>query len=124
MLVPGMVLSRAVSCACISVGKPGYGSVFTSTGFSTSVPFTLIEFESSKISMPISLSLAITGLRWSATALVIVISPCVIAAATIKVPASILSGITQCVQPERLSTPIILMVSVPAPLTHAPISFR
>ena len=46
------------------------------------------------------------------------------AAASIKVAASILSGMTVWLAPPRLLTPSILMVSVPAPFILAPILLR
>ena len=32
MLLPSAMAMSAMNCACMSVGKPGYGSVWTSTG--------------------------------------------------------------------------------------------
>ena len=51
-------------------------------------------------------------------------SPPVAAAAIIKVPASIWSGIMEYVPPVKRSTPLILITSVPAPRTFAPIAFK
>ena len=42
-------------------------------------------------------------------------------AAAIHVPASILSGITECVAPPSLGTPVIVRVGLPAPSMIAPI---
>lgn len=50
--------------------------------------------------------------------------PLVIAAATINVPASILSGIIPCSVPVKTSTPSIRIVSVPAPIIFAPCDFK
>ena len=49
-------------------------------------------------------------------------SPPVIAAAIMKVPASIRSGMTLTSQGLRLSTPSMVMTSVPAPLIFAPMA--
>ncbi|CEY75638.1 Uncharacterised protein [Streptococcus pneumoniae] len=51
-------------------------------------------------------------------------SPPVIAAATMNVPASIRSGIIEWFAPYNLSTPSIRIVPVPAPRTFAPIAFK
>ena len=53
-----------------------------------------------------------------------VTSPLVIAAANINVPASIWSGIIEYSEACNLFTPEILITSVPAPLTFAPIELR
>jgi len=53
-----------------------------------------------------------------------VISPPVTAAAIIKVPASILSGIRVCVKGFSSFTPLITRVSVPSPVSLAPIFFN
>ena len=70
---------------------------------------------------PASRSLAATLSRCSIGALVIVMSPPVIAAAAIIDPASIRSGITSCSAPCSRSTPSISITCVPAPLIFAPI---
>ena len=54
----------------------------------------------------------------------ILTKPPVIATAVRYVPTSTLSGITLKVAPSSLSTPSIVIMSVPAPLIFAPISIR
>ncbi len=88
------------------------------------MPLTSSPSSVFSISAPHSISFAVIALTWSGTAFLIRISPLVIAAATMNVPVSILSGIIPCLQLPSLATPSILMVSVPAPLTFAPILFR
>ena len=83
---------NAVNWACMSVGKPGCGKVFTVTGLSFSTcERTRIPSASSVTSTPISIILEISGRLCSQTASLIKTSPPVIAAATINVPASIRS---------------------------------
>ena len=122
-LVPFATLRSDVICDCMSVGNPGYGWVFMSTG-ETLFPLTLTDVSSSDISTPASLSFAVTGLRWSGTTLSMVMSPPVIAAATMKVPASMRSGIMVWFAGRSSFTPFILMVSVPAPFMSAPMEVR
>ena len=114
----------AVICDCISVGNPGCGKVLTLVAFSFSGPTTRSPDSSWVKLTPISLSFEINGRLCSAIASLIKTSPCVIAAATMKVPASIRSWTTEWFAPCIFSTPLIIIVSVPAPLTFAPILFR
>ena len=122
--VPLDTVSIAINWAWTSVGNPGCGKVFISTAFNFSGPITLIDLSISITSQPASLNLAVTGFKCSNITFSTVISPFVIAAATMKVAASILSGITSCSVAVNSLTPFILIVLVPAPLTSAPISFK
>ena len=105
----------------MSVGKPGCGNVFTFVAFKVSGPRTRRPSSSCTNSTPISINLEIKGRLCSRTASLIKTSPWVIAAATMKVPASIRSCTTAWLAPCIFSTPLIIIVSVPAPLTFAPI---
>ena len=99
--------------------------VFTMTGFSFSTSArTRIPRSSSVTSTPISIILEIRGRLCSQMASLIKTSPPVIAAATMKVPASIRSCTTWCLAPCSFSTPLMVKVSVPAPLMLAPILFN
>ena len=99
--------------------------VLTITGFNLETSErTRIPSSSSVTSTPISIILEIRGRLCSQTASLIRTSPLVMAAATIKVPASIRSCTTWCSAPCSLSTPLMVKVSVPAPLMLAPILFK
>ena len=93
-------------------------------GIISCAPITLTPFSCSSTVHPTSISFATTGFMWSIITLSTKMSPLVMAAATMYVPASILSGITVCSTASSFSTPVIFMVLVPAPLTFAPILFR
>ena len=114
-LVPSATNWIAVIWACISVGKPGWGIVFTSVGKICFGPMTRTPPSSSMISAPISINLEINGRLCSEIASAISTLPCVIAAATIKVPASIRSCTIEWLTACKWSTPSIRIVSVPAP---------
>ena len=88
------------------------------------VASTLIASSYSVITTPISRSLAVIDSRCFGVMLFTVMQPLVAAAAHIYVPASIWSGIIEYVIPCRYFTPRILITSVPAPLTSAPIELR
>ena len=80
--VPLATVSIAIICAWTSVGNPGCGKVLTSTAFNFSGPTTLIELSISTTSQPASINLAVTGFKCSTNTFSTVISPFVIAAAT------------------------------------------
>ena len=63
--VPEEMVSIAMNCACMSVGKPGYGIVLMSTAFVFLSQCTRMPSTSSSISTPASLSFAMTGFRCS-----------------------------------------------------------
>ena len=95
MLVPSARQSAVVICGCMSVGKPGYGSVLmlvlvslpsrrTSTASSNSVTSTLI-----------SRSFAVMHSRWRGMTFFTRTEPPQAAAAAMKVPASIWSGMME-----------------------------
>ncbi len=58
MAVPSDIASKTLIGCCISVGKPGYGSVLIFTAFVLALFLIRIESSDSVISTPISLSLA------------------------------------------------------------------
>ena len=118
----------AINCACKSVGKPGKGSVLMSDAFILSEA-VIVRSEPvtpgvSVTSAPPARNTSISASRWRGSDCFKVKEPLVIAAAMAKVPASIRSATTRCVAPSRLSTPSIVMVSVPWPVIFAPILFR
>ena len=84
MLVPSASVRSVVICGCISVGNPGWGIVLTLVR--TSGPSTQTRMLSSNSSMftPIFRILLVIGSRCLGITLV-----------TIKVPASIWSGMTE-----------------------------
>ena len=108
----------------MSVGMPGYGKVFISKAEIFLSAMTFMESPFSWMVTPASLSLAITGRMWLVITFSTTILPPAAAAAIIKVPASILSGMIWCLQPWSFSTPFIFTMDVPAPLTSAPILFK
>ena len=116
--------SSVMTCACMSVGKPGNGLVITSAGPGRSGPRTRTEAAPTSRLTPHSSSLASTAERCSGTSPVTVTSPPVIAPATIRVPASMRSGSTRWVVPPSSVTPSISIRSVPAPWIWAPIAFK
>ena len=120
------MVHSAKSCACISVGKPGYGMVSVrriSFGLSgelmCSIPSPAV------ITEPASFSFAAMLPICSVLTFVSVSSPPVIAAAVISVPATILSGIMRCVTFfSAASPPRMVMVELPAPSILYPSSFK
>ncbi len=122
--VPSATQFRVMNCACMSVGNAGYGAVRRPTARGRPRMRRRMRSSSVSISAPASRSFASTASSVSGRAPVNVTSPPVAAAATRNVPVSIRSGITGYVAPCSCSTPWIVMMSVPAPSTFAPIAFR
>ena len=120
--VPEAVNINAIICDCMSVGNPGCGIVLRSTAFNGWSARIRKPSSSSVMMTPISVSLEINAALCSGTALSIVMSPPVIAAATMNVPVSIRSGMIWWIVPCSLLTPSIRIASVPAPITLPPIS--
>ena len=89
ILVPWLIASVTTICGCISVGYPGYGSVFTCVHFKLSVPITRTASSYSSIVQPISKSLAVIASKCFGITFFTRTSPRVAAAAHINVPASI-----------------------------------
>ncbi len=111
-----------MTCACMSVGKPGNGLVVTSAGRGRSGQRARTHVGPISRTTPISSSLASTDEMWSGTRSVTVTSPPVIAAATMRVPASTRSGTTRCTAPPSSTTPSISIRAVPAPWIRAPMA--
>ena len=106
----------------MSVGNSGKGAVVISTGFGLSLFIDKeIEFLVVSIMAPVSFNLSKTFTSLFGFIPLITISPFVTAAATKYVPASILSAGIICSVPCNLSTPSIVILSVPAPDIFAPI---
>ncbi len=124
MPVPSAWESNAANGACKSVANPGKTAVSISTERHRDFVVTRISLSPSVTSAPASRSLEMGIRRCSDSTFLTKTSPPMAAAAIIKVPASIRSGITECSQPCKLSTPSMRMVSVPAPRILAPILFR
>ena len=124
VLVPSHNASVTPICGCISVGNPGYGSVFTCVLWSLFFATTRTASSNSSTSQPISSSFAIVASKCFGITLSTVTSPIVAAAANINVPASIWSGIIEYSVLWSLETPLIFITSVPAPLIFAPILLR
>ncbi len=123
--LPCACVIRTMYCACMSVAKPGYGSVVTLPAFRPSGHVTSkVVGLTSLIATPTDLSCSMTPSRWSGRQSLISSRPRVSAAATMNVPVSIRSGMIVCSAPPSDSTPSIWIVSDPAPLTRAPILFR
>ncbi len=85
----------ATICGCMSVWKPGYGSVAKSTGPGLSGPVSSIQSSPVMTTQPAASSLRSSMRRWSGTQRVVRTVPPVTAAATRYVPASSRSGITR-----------------------------
>ena len=124
MLVPSARASVTVIWGCISVGNPGYGRVLMSVCLCLGLPTTRTASSNSITSQPSSISFALIASRCFGITFCTIMSPRVIAAAHINVPASIWSGIIEYSVPCNLWTPLIRITSVPAPLIFAPILFR
>ena len=92
MLVPWESASTTLIWGCISVGKPGYGWVFTCVRFRRLVATTRTESSDSSIWHPISTSFALIASRCFGITFLTTTSPLVAAAPIMKVPASIMSG--------------------------------
>ena len=124
VLVPSAIPRITAICGCISVGNPGYGSVVTCVW--CSFPSEIIRTASSNSSTlhPASTSLAVVASRCFGITSFTSTSPPAAAAANIKVPASIWSGITEYSVLCSFSTPTIRITSVPAPRIFAPILFK
>ena len=88
------------------------------------LPTTRTASSNSVTSQPISASLAEIASRCLGITFLTITSPLVAAAAHMKVPASIWSGITEYSVPWRRPTPRMRITSVPAPLILAPMLFR
>ena len=107
------------------MGNPGYTAVFTSTELIVSnFRLTLRPFVVLDISTPASVSLPQNASKSSIFPPISSTSPPAITGASIYVPSSIRSIITECVVPFNLSTPLIVIVSVPSPEIFAPIDLR
>ena len=115
---------KTMNCACMSVGKPGYGCVLTSTLLKASPPATVRPLSSTLILAPASFSLSMQASRCAGSQPRSVTCPRVRAAATMKVPASIRSGMTVNVVGCKASIPWIVTIEVPAPSIRAPIPVR
>ena len=89
VLVPLQSASVTPICGCISVGNPGYGSVFTCVLVRSPLDTTRTASSNSSTSQPISSSLAIVASKCFGMTFNTVTSPLVAAAANINVPASI-----------------------------------
>mmetsp|Transcript_27491 Transcript_27491/g.50825 ORF Transcript_27491/g.50825 Transcript_27491/m.50825 type:complete len:305 (+) Transcript_27491:1833-2747(+) len=123
--VPSAVHIIAMNCACRSVGKPGNGSVVTSTAFTR--PFlraTLRPFSVSSTSIPASCSLVTKLSTRSRRPPRSSTSPPQKAGANIKVPSSIRSVTTGWVAPCKRSTPCTVISEVPSPSICAPMERR
>ena len=122
--VPCAMQSSAMNCACMSVGKPGYSVVRKLCALSCAPPALWIRMPSAAASTqaPASRSLSITASRWSARPWRSSASPPVAATAHKKVPASMRSATTWCVQPRSASTPRMRMRLVPWPSICAPMA--
>ena len=83
MEVPFASVSSAVISGCISVGKPGCGIVLSLSGFSSPVRVIRSASSNSSTSQPAARSLAVIGSMCFGITLCSVMSPFVIAAATI-----------------------------------------
>ena len=123
-LLPSATAFIAINCACISVGKPGCGTVRTSTAFGRCAILISIQFSPVWISAPASTSLSNTASMVFGAAFCRRTCPPVMATAQRKVPASMRSGTTLWVQPCSFSTPSIVIEGVPMPLIFAPIFTR
>ena len=100
----------------MSVGNSGNGAVVISTGCGQSLSMSMvIELSVCSILAPVFLSFSITLMSLFGSIPSIVILPLVTAAATRYVPASILSAGISKVVPIRFSTPLIIILSLPAP---------
>ena len=124
ILVPFDRANVTPICGCMSVGNPGYGSVFTCVLFKRLFATTLTASSNSSTWHPISSNLEIVASRCFGITFNTVMSPFVAAAANINVPASIWSGIIEYSVLWSFCTPRILITSVPAPLMLAPMLFR
>ena len=124
MLVPSASVKRVAICDCISVGKPGCGAVLTLVLTRGPSTHTLMLSSNCCIFTPIFSSFFVIDSRCLGITFFMRTSPFVAATATIKVPASIWSGITEYVVPWRYLTPFIFITSVPAPMIFAPIALR
>ena len=122
VLVPSARQQTAISCACISVGKPGCTWVRISTAFGR--PFMTARIQSSPVVMtaPIASNFLSTGCKNSADVFLVSTSPSLINAPARYEPVSIRSAMTLYSQPCRLSTPSMIIVVVPIPLIFAPIA--
>ena len=125
-LVPFAIDIATPIWGCRSDGNPGYGSVLMFTLFGLLVQVTLIVSPSMSVtSAPISIIFAVIDSKCFVMQFLIVMSPFVATAASMKVPASIWSGTTEYVSSFLSSfTPCILILSVPAPMMFAPILLR
>ncbi|MNC88964.1 hypothetical protein D3C83_48470 [compost metagenome] len=93
--VPRAILFSAMICACMSVGKAGYGAVRTLTAFNAPLAFSAIQSAPVSMLAPASRSLSSTASSMSGRAPVSLTLPPVAAAATRNVPVSMRSGITE-----------------------------
>ena len=124
VLVPVESPSVIAICGCISVGNPGYGSVLICVWRRRCAATTLTASSDSSISAPISINFAEIVSKCLGITFLIRTSPLVAAAAIMKVPASIWSGITEYSVSWNFSTPLIRITSVPAPRILAPMLFK
>ena len=113
--------STAISCACMSVGKPGNGAVVTWSGWGGPVMRRCTLLESETISAPHSLSLSSVACMSAGSTPTRRTSPPAITTAASSVPASMRSPATRCRTPRSMRTPSITIRSLPAPWISAPI---
>ena len=123
--LPSARAESTMAWACISVGKPGNGRVWMSTGRRTSARCTRTPPSMRSICTPMSSNFLMTIPRCAALKPVTSMPPssAMSAPATMKVPASMRSPITRCVTGWSSSTPSICTTGEPAPTILAPISF-
>ncbi len=104
--VPSACVARAMNCACMSVGKPGYSSVLISTALRDwLLAVTRTVSCDSWIFTPTSCSFCSSAPRWRGSHPETIRSPPVSAPAMMKVPASMRSGIMRWRAPRSFSTP-------------------
>ena len=95
VLMPAACVISAMYCACMSVGKPGWGSVVTLEACSVRGARTRRLSGPSSMRTPVSRSLSMTARRCAGRQLRISTSPPAMAQAAMKVPVSMRSGITR-----------------------------
>ena len=113
---------RTMVCACMSVGKPGNGSVWMSVGTSGRSRQARHQSVPRSIEMPICSYFLSTRPRCSGAKPRTVTGSPVRAPTARNVPASMRSPTTRCSTGRSSETPSISMTGEPAPETFAPIS--
>ena len=89
VLVPSAIPKSTAICGCISVGKPGYGSVVTCVCFKCPSDITLTESSNSSTWQPTSNSFAVVASRCFGMTFFTSTLPPAAATANMNVPASI-----------------------------------